>query len=46
VKIEISLFFEIFVQFSLPTLGMSRFSHFNHILLNLFDVSNAFPDNI
>jgi len=25
---------------------MSGFSHFNQILLNLFDVSNVFYDNI
>jgi len=33
---------EIFDQFSLSSLEMCGFSPFNQILLNLFEVSNAF----
>jgi len=34
------------IQFSLLILEMCELNHFNQILLNLFDVSNAFHDNI
>jgi len=37
---------ETFDQFSPSSLEMREFSHFNQILLSLFEVSNAFYDNI
>jgi len=44
--IKIWLFFKILIQFSFLTLEMYGFKYFNQILLSLFNVSNAFYDNI
>jgi len=44
-KFRINIFLK-FCQFSLLSLKMREFSHFNQILLNLFDVSSAFHNSI
>jgi len=40
------VFFEILYQFSLSFLEIRGFSHSYQILLTLFDILNAFYDNI
>jgi len=46
VKFEISPFFKIFDQFSYSFLKIHEFSHFNPILLSLYDVWSSFHDSI
>jgi len=38
--------FKIFDQFSPSSFEIHRFSHFNQILLSLFNISNAFQNSI
>jgi len=38
--------FETLDQFSLSSFEIHEFSHFNQILLNLFDISNMFHNSI
>jgi len=41
-----SVYFKILDQFSLLFFEIRRFSHFNQILLSLFDISSAFHNSI